>query len=602
MTSKKSVATEPTEPTTYAIVGGGISGLYAAWRILRAQPEATVTVLEASERLGGRIESVTLEGIPFPAEVGAMRFRPRHRLLNALVQEFDLPIAPFDIPPPALFVRGRHLTLPELERGGCDKCGSAIPFLLRPEERNRPAGELVLGAIHQMLRELNFPRLTHGPAHRLREKIRLRHLDGDVWREIREQGYWHDIPLHSIGFWNLLQHFLSSEAFTMLHTVLSLESVLGNWNAAEAMRWFVSDFASDDLYMIPTGMEQLVRSLALQLGVDERGRPLSRVDSDGRAAVRMSATATGLECVGGGHDWRVRYSGSGGPGELRAKHVILALPQLALRRLRVEGVEGWPPPWLNWVRPHRLYKLFLLFEQPWWLGDPRPGFGTGRVFTDLPLRQIYYFSPKWMKGATRFTRPAADASTPTGEWSLVMASYSDEHYVSFWKPDEGSAADRPDAYLGGPYFRPPTGTRKGYDDLLSRTPPHLVARQRTVQKVLRMMEEIHGRSIPAPILGVFRDWGDEPFGGGWHTWEVGTRPWTLYPRLAEIPAGQVRRPTMETTSPSPQVCGEAYSNEQGWIEGALKTTERMLRRHFGVPDIGWDRLAQIRDLEEYLEW
>jgi hypothetical protein len=30
------------------------------------------------------------------------------------------------------------------------------------------------------------------------------------------------------------------------------------------------------------------------------------------------------------------------------------------------------------------------------------------------------------------------------------------------------------------------------------------------------------------------------------------------------------------------ICGEAYSHQQGWVEGALATTESMLQKHLGL--------------------
>jgi monoamine oxidase len=33
------------------------------------------------------------------------------------------------------------------------------------------------------------------------------------------------------------------------------------------------------------------------------------------------------------------------------------------------------------------------------------------------------------------------------------------------------------------------------------------------------------------------------------------------------------------------VCGECWSHEQGWVEGALQTAESMLQQHFGLPAV-----------------
>jgi hypothetical protein len=35
------------------------------------------------------------------------------------------------------------------------------------------------------------------------------------------------------------------------------------------------------------------------------------------------------------------------------------------------------------------------------------------------------------------------------------------------------------------------------------------------------------------------------------------------------------------------VCGEAYSRNQGWVEGALETTELMLQEHFDLKRPTW---------------
>jgi lysine 2-monooxygenase len=35
------------------------------------------------------------------------------------------------------------------------------------------------------------------------------------------------------------------------------------------------------------------------------------------------------------------------------------------------------------------------------------------------------------------------------------------------------------------------------------------------------------------------------------------------------------------------ICGEAWSTNQGWVEGALNTAEHVLEDHFGLPRPGW---------------
>ncbi|MGZ5932203.1 MAG: NAD(P)-binding protein, partial [Rhizomicrobium sp.] len=58
-----------------AIVGAGASGSYAAWRLRQERPDLRVRLFEASERIGGRLHSVSFPQAPhLVAEAGGMRF------------------------------------------------------------------------------------------------------------------------------------------------------------------------------------------------------------------------------------------------------------------------------------------------------------------------------------------------------------------------------------------------------------------------------------------------------------------------------------------------------------------------------------------------
>ncbi|MFN9614016.1 MAG: NAD(P)-binding protein, partial [Dolichospermum sp.] len=41
-----------------AIIGGGISGIYSAWRLANEKNDLKISLFESSERLGGRLYSV----------------------------------------------------------------------------------------------------------------------------------------------------------------------------------------------------------------------------------------------------------------------------------------------------------------------------------------------------------------------------------------------------------------------------------------------------------------------------------------------------------------------------------------------------------------
>jgi monoamine oxidase len=82
--------------------------------------------------------------------------------------------------------------------------------------------------------------------------------------------------------------------------------------------------------------------------------------------------------------------------------------------------------------------------------------------------------------------------------------------------------------------------------------------------------------VPDPYWAVAADWRAEPFQGASHRWAVGARSWEVVPFL--------RRP--DPSIPI-HICGEAWSDHQGWVEGALRSAERVVRDELGVLAPPW---------------
>ena len=56
-----------------AVVGGGVAGVYSAWRLQQVKTEARMGLFEYSDRIGGRLYTVTLPGLPHvKAELGGI--------------------------------------------------------------------------------------------------------------------------------------------------------------------------------------------------------------------------------------------------------------------------------------------------------------------------------------------------------------------------------------------------------------------------------------------------------------------------------------------------------------------------------------------------
>ncbi len=102
----------------------------------------------------------------------------------------------------------------------------------------------------------------------------------------------------------------------------------------------------------------------------------------------------------------------------------------------------------------------------------------------------------------------------------------------------------------------------------------LPASQAMVDGVLRQLQVSHGihQPLPRSFAATYKNWGEDPYGGGWYRWKVGENS-------AEV-IDYLRRPFPDTGL---HVCGDAWSNVQGWVEGAMETAEAMLVREFGMP-------------------
>ena len=70
------------------ILGGGISGLYTAYQLLKRQPDRHLVIIDKRDRWGGRIHTYKDENMH--VEAGAGRFNDRHPLLLELIHELKL--------------------------------------------------------------------------------------------------------------------------------------------------------------------------------------------------------------------------------------------------------------------------------------------------------------------------------------------------------------------------------------------------------------------------------------------------------------------------------------------------------------------------------
>ena len=526
------------EPLDVAVVGGGVSGLYAAWRLLNPGPGDShwraagdgapqVIVFEVSKRLGGRLLSPTPPGIPnLRAELGGMRFMSSQPLVSGLVKLLDLAADDLaaDEPDNIVYLRNTHLRERELADS------SKVPYQLDYFEQGVSPVGLTGRALEQVI-----PRIFEMDADELTHMVETRKIDGAYLWE------W--------GFWNLLSLALSHEGFRFAQKGTGYDTALHNWNAADTII-MNAEFSPDAKYFrLRDGYEALPYRLADELvasgGSIERGHRLVSFDTttlaDGTVGVAMVFDAPD-------------ESGALVEHTVEARSLILAMPRRSIELLDQTGALLGPDnpevhELLRSVTPNPLFVAALCYDEPWWEAGAAPGQSIpfqGRAITDLPIRQCYYWG--------------VERDQPGGEMddNALLLIYDDGQNVDFWAGFR-SEQSRVASMLAG------DDGHAQWSDF--EAPPNMIT------ELHRQIVELHDvRSAPFPYAAAWFDWGEDPYGGGVNFWKPGAKSWELIPRVAHP------RPELPVF-----IVGEAYSKAQGWVEGALQTAELVLQgSYFGL--------------------
>lgn len=521
-----------------AVVGAGVSGAYAAWRLLG--PEAgqssmleelrrrrggplAVGLFERSERVGGRLFSVTPPGMPhLHAELGGMRYLSNQPVVADLVDHLGLQSGPFPVDEPQnlVYLRQHRLTL----RQFADP--AVVPYDLPPAIRGMTPDDALVSVIE---------RFVPGAAT----------MEHQSWDEIKPTASVEGRHLYDVGFWNLLLDAVGQEGWTFLRDGFGYGSVVSNVNSIEAMEASVADFVGSPApqYLLlrdgyQTMPEELVRRFVAEGGTVRLHHQVRRIDREAVDGQEVLALALSV--------WP-----EGRPLKVRAHHVVLAMPQRAIELLDPDSFLFASDRFLSdlgSIIPRPASKLFVGYDWPWW---EDLSLRAGRSVTDLPLRQVYYWG---VEG----DQPGAD---PSNRNALLLASYNDLSDVEFWN----ELQTRPNRLAPVAVTRPPR-------------PMDAAAPGTLVDETQRQLRELHGRAvrIPDPTAAYFQDWVQDPYGAAYHFWRVGAKSWEIMPRM--------RHPLPDANL---YVCGSAWSTGQGWVYGALTQAELMLEEHFGLSRPKW---------------
>jgi monoamine oxidase len=327
-------------PKRVLIIGGGMAGLVAAHELRRQGHRAVV--LEAQNRVGGRVYTLRSFAPGLYAEAGAMRIPRAHNLTLEYCSIFDLPLRPFVMGNPngLVYVGGERVTAAE-----ADANPDRLPFTLEPTERGRTADDLWQSAIAD-----------------LRAMVEQDAESG--WAQIVRQ-------YDEFSLYEFLRHRGFSDAAIEFYAVMNfVESDLHN-SFIEVLREELGN-AYVDMQEIAGGMDRLPNSFYAQLQDAVRfGVEVRAIEQDGDSVT--------LHCRQGPD----RFS-------LRGDYAICTVPFSVLRTIehRFSHEKERSIRELNY---HASTKVLLQVRRRMW--EKEDGILGGATVTDLPIRRMNYPTP-----------------------------------------------------------------------------------------------------------------------------------------------------------------------------------------------------------------
>ncbi|UTW13454.1 FAD-dependent oxidoreductase [Marinobacterium rhizophilum] len=571
----------PTQTDTL-VVGAGMAGLYSTWRILQDNPGADVFIIDKSNRTGGRLDSdlVNINGVQVKEEEGGMRFTfdEMDNLMSLfMLLNIDDQVVPFPMNSGGnnrLLFRG-HSFNNAIAAEDDSAIWSAL-YNLAPAEQGMSPGAIINTVFNRIL-EAN-PDFSERPEQR----------GPEFWQRFRLDCQWNGIKMKDWTLWNLFSDMgYSSECITMLYRAAGFNGTfLSQMNAGVAYQ-LLEEFPADPQFRtLENGFSTLPNALVERIGKERiylKTQLLSIARAEGGQGYRLKYQTIDAQN-------QVRY------GEMTANRVVLGLPRLALEKLFIgsnllnelpaeESEKLWDS--LQTATNQPLLKINLYYDKAWWgnktSGQPEVAFGPN--FSDSPLGSVYPFYA---------IDPASFAALEYSDWLKSQGNTPAPEVEDKLQNINQSRYHKPAAltiycdYLNINYWQTLQNNGALFDSPLQRqfsecNPQTLyAASQSIVERATYYFKELFNTHyVPTPILTSARIWNgstrfnvdaSQEFGYGVHQWAVAADDREVMQYLCE-PIENI------------YTCGEAFSDYQGWVEGALRSANLVLEKAFGLAPI-----------------
>lgn len=567
------------------VVGAGMAGLYATWRVLDKNPEASILIFEKSDRTGGRLDSDLIhfrdghKEETVKEEEGGMRFTldlMDNLMALFLILGLDTEVVPFPMGPNGnnrLFFRGSSFTNDEAAAN--DYALWDHLYNLAPAEEGISPSSIIDTVFNRIL--------SANPQFKDRPTLRT----PEFWQKFRLECQWNNVLLKDWTLWNLFADMgYSNECIQLLYDTAGFNGTfLSKMNAGEAYQ-LLEDFPADpNFFTLQDGYSTLPNALVNAIGAKKifLNTQLESIDEK---------TANGYVVTYGRTDEKGRRT----TGTLTASKVILAMPRLPLETLFVRSnalntlSEGraerlWNA--LQTTTDQALAKINLYYDQAWW-GNNLSGENPveyGPNFADLPLGSVYPFYAideantaaleyeNWLQQQGKSVPPdLVDKLNriTNGKYNrpAALTIYCDYLNINFWRALQEN----------GPRFDSPMQREYG-----SQKPQTLFpASEAVVRTATAFFQRLFNTHyVPRPVLTSARIWeGSSIFGlPPGERFDYGVHQWGLHADDADV------IPYLAEPLDGLYTCNEAYSDYQGWVEGSLRSTNLVLEKAFGMEPI-----------------
>jgi lysine 2-monooxygenase len=365
-----------------AIIGAGVSGCYAAWRLAAANPDLSIGVFERNDRIGGRLWSVTPTGMTEQvAELGGMRIANNQTPLLNLTSELGLMLDPYPATEPDDFYYLRGIRT------------RAKDLTCSPEFGYRPSSEF----------EGETPREIFD--HVLKTLTGRTEWTLNSFSKARDTLSFQGSRLIDLPYEYALTQVIDSEAFRFLDDTCGYGHP--NLNSCQFLEEAALDLYIKSYKHVRGGYDLVPKILAAQAikaGVEfTMGMTFSdlRLEDD---LVRI-----------------VLEQPNGPTTEILAKNAIVTIPDSAYGQLDPRSPLAGPNR-MTTLRDSLLgvpaTKVYASFPTQWWR---KLGISTGRSITDLSMQQCFYLNDPSGRGLT--LSPYASGSAAEGFWAPLLKSH-----------------------------------------------------------------------------------------------------------------------------------------------------------------------------------